>query len=979
MSKYGSYVDSPDKIKSEGQTIVLKFIRDSETTGTIEWTLPDQTVGCDPETMAYNGIVITIDQKAVEQSTRPIDGTLYTPDPTADVDLHAGDSIGEALVIFAGYGDKTTDSFSVTDLDPNTSYYVSGYAVDAQHRYHTRGTHAYSLPFGNKEALPTPAYQVLQLGVEVAISTFDVKQQIVHVSGVKGTEPTGLDTSTTYCFKMAVDDEKDLTEYFISGADAQTYDELIVAINKAIIDEEGYSTSSSLPNAGALWFNGQYVYEFTGDQLVQKRTIISDTDPTVTAVGDLWFDDETQKLYEWDGAQYVEQPYYSLTIPLNQSAPQGFTLLNLVDETVFVREGDVWCEHPLVISDTAPNAVGEPNAHWFWLDAEGFLFKWDIDCSGWVDATAVVSDYDPTALAPGFFWVDTTNTVLNQLDNSSPPQWAEYVLGEVSFTSKSTTPTANDAFVDVENQTIEIFNGTDWVEQLNVIFFGTDPSDINSCDTWVDTSGVATVVKVWDSMSGVWAVVDTFWDQELDPYDPAPIEKNTYWYNNEQLFVWDLVQWIAVDYYEYDGDPTSPAVGDFYRNPETEIFYRWDGAAWVAQDVIETPDDPNTVNIGDYWVIPNPVSVSVWNGISWISVATSTNSPVPQQGYRYYNDVDQVLYEWNGREYIEVRAKAYTILNVDGNITFLTSSVGSEAFICVEQCVIDDLIRSLSERTNLLKGRPGTDPISGKPSYDTIGVGTDGSDDERKALIRALELRLGAPLAVELTKEQYETAIRLSLEKFRQLSASAYDHGFMFLDLEPGVQTYQLTSHKHSFNKVIEVMGAFRIQSSFLGNAAGQGAYGQAMLQHLYQMGTFDLISYHIISDYVELMNRLFAANLTYTWIESSRTLAFHQSFGSNETVLLDVAVERTEQDLMKDRYCKPWIENYALAQAMLMLSEYRGKYASLPGAGGGVTLNAQDLKVRGAELIQECLDDIDNYVANEIEKFGGGTMFVRG
>lgn len=91
----------------------------------------------------------------------------------------------------------------------------------------------------------------------------------------------------------------------------------------------------------------------------------------------------------------------------------------------------------------------------------------------------------------------------------------------------------------------------------------------------------------------------------------------------------------------------------------------------------------------------------------------------------------------------------------------------------------------------------------------------------------------------------------------------------------------------------------------------------------------------------------------------------------SKERVLLDVMVERTEQDLLVDRYTRPWLIKFATAKAMMILAEVRGKYASLPGAGGGVSLNASDLRGQATEYFEQCTDDIDNFIVNSVEDVG--------
>jgi hypothetical protein len=316
-------------------------------------------------------------------------------------------------------------------------------------------------------------------------------------------------------------------------------------------------------------------------------------------------------------------------------------------------------------------------------------------------------------------------------------------------------------------------------------------------------------------------------------------------------------------------------------------------------------------------------------------------------------------------------------LNCQGNMVFTTSIVGSCAFV---EVINGDLFNNLCEEVYINNPEVGKDNIPGVQNYAVMGVGTDGTTDERRNLVTELRHQLGAPAYnVELTNEQFDTCIRLALEELRRRSASAYKRGFFFLPLKPGEQVYELSDRSKDFHKITEVMAAYRIQSSFLGNATGQGAYGQAMLQHLYQMGSFDLVSYHIVSDYVELMNELFAAYLVFNWDEDQKKLHFYQTFGSNEKVLLDVMTERTEQELMRDRFCKTWIERYALGKAQLMLAEIRGRYATLPGAGGGISLNAQDMKISGEANLEWCEEELLNYISNEIETVGMGGDFLLG
>ena len=114
-------------------------------------------------------------------------------------------------------------------------------------------------------------------------------------------------------------------------------------------------------------------------------------------------------------------------------------------------------------------------------------------------------------------------------------------------------------------------------------------------------------------------------------------------------------------------------------------------------------------------------------------------------------------------------------------------------------------------------------------------------------------------------------------------------------------------------------------------------------------------------------------------WNEHDRVLSFYQAFTVEERILLDVTIERTEQSILKDRWVRTWVKRYALMKAMETLSQIRGKFASLPGAGGGVSLNAADLMTKATELKEELDAEIEDYVANDPEDIGMHSSFILG
>jgi hypothetical protein len=215
------------------------------------------------------------------------------------------------------------------------------------------------------------------------------------------------------------------------------------------------------------------------------------------------------------------------------------------------------------------------------------------------------------------------------------------------------------------------------------------------------------------------------------------------------------------------------------------------------------------------------------------------------------------------------------------------------------------------------------------------------------------------------------TAIQGGIESLRKRSASAYKRQFFFLDVLPRQQSYELSNRRIGYHKIVHVMAAYRFTSAFLSTAHASGHYGQMAIQNLYHMGTYDLTSYYLVAQYIETLEEMFATRLTFNWYEDTRILNFYQAFYHPERVIIDCTVEKTDQELLKDRYTKTWIERFATAEAMYTLGMIRSKYASLPGAGGSISLNA-DLLISEANAMKiDLYQQLDDYLANDITQYG--------
>jgi len=957
MATFDSYADSPFQIRTEGQEISIKFTRTGPTTGRISWNIPTPAQGCSSDNQAYDGIVITLDRTHTSPDKSPVNETIYTADPTGDANLHAGDKIGTSLVVGAFYDDKTTTFFDVTGLSEDIPVFVSGYAVDKVYRYHAEGVHAYSLDYkGGNEVLPKAAYQDVKLGVA-------------------GSALTGLSLNTDYDFLITVDGIDHTIS--VNGNDAGTYDQLIAAIKIELSKIQNPTQGPVAPNTDAYYWNAaeELLYKWDGVQHILTDVIVEDTAPNSPTVGDYWYSSLTMVLSQWAGSPGAWATQTFISYSQDPTSLDGNDYwFNGTDS--FIWDGNTWCSKTTWNQSTDPALPVYPSFGTYWYDTVNlFLNKWNDQTNSWDTTNAIYWNVDPNTLTINTYWFDETNNILKQWNGAS---W-----NNLTATISSTEPTLPAPNQYWYNDTTEELKQRDpantlWTD-LTVLALPDDPTIRETCDLWWNS--ISDNLYVWDTTTSTWDLVSTFLQQTTDPAAAPVLTTEDVWYHstNKTLSRWDGSMWVVVTFINYATDPTIIAIGDVWFDTTNNVWNEWSGSPgeWVAFDPTEATADPAIPVMGVLWFDRTNTLLKQWSGTAWSSITFTTIPLTPAIGTLWFDTTNNVLKEWTGTDWATSTLDVILTLTTAGDLRFTSNTTGTTSSISLIDGILFSSLAPVGVLQTVVLGTDGVEPL---PMYQQIGIGDDGTPDERRELIDSIRQQLGHPVVeVELTKYQFDTAVTAALESLRKRSSAAYTRAFFFVDVPAGQQSILLTNKTVGFNKIVTVMGANRVTSAFLTTAFGSGVYGQIALQHLYSMGTFDLLSFHLISQYIEQMEHLFATRLVYQWNEHTRLLNFYQTFGVGERILLDATVERTEQELLTDRWTKSWIEKYASAQARLMLAEIRGKYVSLPGAGGGVSLNAGELITRAESDMAECYDQLDNFVVNSVEDYGIGTTFVIG
>ena len=432
--------------------------------------------------------------------------------------------------------------------------------------------------------------------------------------------------------------------------------------------------------------------------------------------------------------------------------------------------------------------------------------------------------------------------------------------------------------------------------------------------------------------------------------------------------------------------PISPTAGMAYFDQQLNLVQYWTGTQWIptrTDSILTGTDNPGVA--GQVYLL-NGATLKVFDGAKWVA-ATSTNlsfkapgptwvplgttqsvinyPPTPAVGDFIWNNTNQHPEFWDGANWVFVDST---------NSLFNTGSTLIPAFVkpmslepmdlpnpFLGQLFYNTRTKSLDAWTGTQWKQVNTDQ-PGTPTSDKVGIGNDGSYDERIRLIQVLKAQLGWPQnCVELKEEQFNIAIDNALDNYRMWSDGAYRLQYVMYPLIGGQQTYYLNSAADKTDRIVGVNKVHRLNVLAIQTANGNDAvWSSGILTSYYSAATIDVLSLHLISSLSEEFQRIFAGDLTFLWDEPSRELMITRKVYRNEKVILECTMERSEQEILVDRWSKQFIQNWALAECKYQLGLIRSRFSSgTPGAAGTITQNGELLIAEAnqemTELKEEC------------------------
>lgn len=229
----------------------------------------------------------------------------------------------------------------------------------------------------------------------------------------------------------------------------------------------------------------------------------------------------------------------------------------------------------------------------------------------------------------------------------------------------------------------------------------------------------------------------------------------------------------------------------------------------------------------------------------------------------------------------------------------------------------------------------------------------------REEIITEIQLRLADGMVdVELDREHYDIAINKAISIYRQLSSNSVEESIIFFNTENGVNDYVMP------DEVMEVQRMYRRGIGSNGSGSNFDPFDVAFNNmYMLQAGSIGgLVVFDAFSQYKETISRIFGGEYNFIWNRNSHVLKVLRNIKNIEEIAVGVHNFVPESILLRDLYASPWLSDMSLAQSKLMLGEARGKYTTgLPGAGGAVILNGENLKTDAKVEIEELRMQIQN------------------
>ena len=241
--------------------------------------------------------------------------------------------------------------------------------------------------------------------------------------------------------------------------------------------------------------------------------------------------------------------------------------------------------------------------------------------------------------------------------------------------------------------------------------------------------------------------------------------------------------------------------------------------------------------------------------------------------------------------------------------------------------------------------------------------GLSGFDIKQEIINDVTTMLGGSMIDVELSQNDFQVALKLSLERYRQRSSNSVEEAYAFLELQIEQTEYYLP------REIVDVRQIFR--RGLGGNTTGTYidpfslAYTNLYLLQAGAGGGYSagLLTFELFYQYQEQAGRMFGRDINYHFNTVSKKLTIIRRILAEENVLLWVTKVKPDEMILQDPFARPWVRSYTLAMCKSMLGEAYSKYSQVIGPQGGVSLKGDALKSESVTEIEKLETEILNYV----------------
>lgn len=224
--------------------------------------------------------------------------------------------------------------------------------------------------------------------------------------------------------------------------------------------------------------------------------------------------------------------------------------------------------------------------------------------------------------------------------------------------------------------------------------------------------------------------------------------------------------------------------------------------------------------------------------------------------------------------------------------------------------------------------------------------------DYREKLKKTILLMLGdGSTDVELTDDHLEMAIDNSIANYRAWSSAATEEAFLYLKFYTGESVYTLPNEVQVVKKIYR-----RGNGVISGNTSAVDPFSLAyantyLLSAVSGFSGGSLLTYHLYHSFNNDASMMFGREVMFTFNSFTKKMVIERDVRGEEEVLVHVYQKKPEIMLFQTELTYPWIRDWALSEAMMILGRARGKFSSIPGPQGNVTMDGDRLRQEATDM----------------------------